>query len=870
MTSLVISNNFIAGSIPTSVGSLTELTTLALTNNILSGAIPTAIGNLTKLVTLGLYGNGLTGQIPSELGRLTLLKNLLLSNNQLEGAIPANLEHLVLLENLNLRNNRFTSLPTSIDKLLNLDKLQLQKNQLTTLPKEIGSLVNLDELNLEENQLTTLPKEIGDLTNLTELRLANNQLASIPQELGNLTNIRRIELQNNQLTSLPDFSGKASFTPTLFWVQDNKLQFGDILPNKFKVSSYTPQAAYTPATITLTVNDGDNLTLNGLVTGGANNRYQWFKDGSLSGIASKSPSPAFTKSAITTEDAGTYVCKVTNNSVPGLTLESKSITVTVIDNNAPTLQTTFPRHNQETSIDVSIISLTFTEKIKKGTGELLIRRKSSDQIVQRIDANDASDVGSTLIIRINALAEGTYYVTAPSGFVTDLSDNSFAGIQGKDVWSFTVNKNEKPTITSLVPADNSTQIDAASLTSLRIDFSEEVQKGTGYIRLRKASSGALIKTINISSNQVTINGTTVTIQLDGLLTDETSYYVTISSTALRDLVGNGFAGITNQTTWNFSLGTPIAPSLVQATPAHQSTNVAVNIPSLKMVFSEKVVRGTNGYVLIKKVSNDEEAVAIGINFSRISIQDAEVTVRLGKFLEPNTQYYVSLPSGTFKDEAGLSFAGITDRTTWQFTTGSSNVPLIETLSPAHQSTVNAVFNTLTIQFSEPIQKGNGFIEIYTASNDLVDFISASSSEVVIEGNKAVIKFNASKLQPSTSYYVTVPSSAFKNMQGNEFSGFEKDQWTFNTTVVSSIATLAQGTLQVHPNPTTDMIYVTLENSPTKVIRFEAIDIRGKIVRSGTLQRGQQNGIRVTEWPKGHYLLRLYINQVTVSKRFIKK
>ena len=894
LTNLTISNNLIAGGIPTNIGNLTELTSLVLSNNILNGIIPTQIGNLTKLTTLSLHGNSLIGPIPSEIRHLTLLKHLLLGNNQLAGAIPADIEHLVLLENLNLRSNRFTSLPASINQLINLKKLSLYKNQLVTIPKEIGSLANLDELNLEdnqltslpkeignlanltelnleENQLTSLPKEIGNLINLTELRLANNQLVSIPQELGNLTNIRRLELQNNKLTSLPDFSGNTLFNPTLFWVQDNALQFGSILLNKLKIDSYTPQAKYIPSMTTITVNDGESLTLDGLATGGSDNRYQWFKSGGRTAISSKSASSIFTKEAITTEDAGTYICKVTNSKMPDLTLESEPMTVNVIDNNAPTLESTFPRHNQPTSVDLTTLSLTFNENVQKGSGELLIKRKGSDQVIQRIDVSTASDIGGpTLIVIIGVLAEGNYYITVPAGFVKDLSGNPFAGIHNSTVWSFTVNKHEKPTIASLVPANNSTKVDAASLTSLRINFSEEVHKGFGYIRLRKAGSGTLVKIIDISSSQVTISGKTVTIQLDGLLTDETSYYVTLSSTALQDLVGNRFDGINNSTTWSFSLGTPIPPSLVQTTPTHQSTNVAVNIPSLKMTFSEKVFKGTSGYVSIKKVINDEEALTIAINASKISIQDEEVNIKLGQFLEPNTQYYVSIPSGTFEDHADLAFAGITDKTAWQFTTGTSNVPLIETLSPAHQSTVNTVFNTLTIQFSEAIQKGAGFIEIYTTNNDLVDFISASASDVVIEGNKAVVRFNASKLEPNTSYYVTIPSSAFKNTQGNGFAGFEKGQWEFSTTVVSGVATLPQANLQVGPNPATDFVHIKVKNQATKVIRVEAFNARGQLVHREVWKNDQSRNIRIAEWPAGNYLLRISLGQTTLTQRIVKQ
>ena len=96
---LDLSNNKLSGTIPSSLGNLTNLqilisttTTLGihsyftwqpnkpkgldLYNNRLSGSIPTSLGNLTNLTYLNLYNNQLSGPIPPELGNLTNLQNL--------------------------------------------------------------------------------------------------------------------------------------------------------------------------------------------------------------------------------------------------------------------------------------------------------------------------------------------------------------------------------------------------------------------------------------------------------------------------------------------------------------------------------------------------------------------------------------------------------------------------------------------------------------------------------------------------------------------------------------------------------------------------------------------------------------------------
>src|SRR5436853_4138149 len=109
-----------------------RVTEILLKFNNMNGSIPSSIGNLTNLELLGLYVNQLSGHIPSSIGNLVNLEFLNLDDNQLSGNIPS-----------------------SIGNLVNLITLVLGYNQLTgNIPSSIGDLVNLQSLNLGTNQLT--------------------------------------------------------------------------------------------------------------------------------------------------------------------------------------------------------------------------------------------------------------------------------------------------------------------------------------------------------------------------------------------------------------------------------------------------------------------------------------------------------------------------------------------------------------------------------------------------------------------------------------------------------------------------------------------------------------------------------------------
>lgn len=206
---LELNSNYLIGTIPSSItSSFPLLNILYLFGNALNGSIPKTIGNLSELIQLNLCSNQLTGTIPESIIQLTKLQFLYLFDNQLIGKIPIQINQMTSLTELELFSNFLSGeIPNSIFELPNLQYLELSNNQLNgTIP--IRSFTGLSqpsvliELELNNNFLTSsIPDSIGSFSFLQFLYLSDNLLtSSIPSTIGNLTFLSQFGLYNNDLT----------------------------------------------------------------------------------------------------------------------------------------------------------------------------------------------------------------------------------------------------------------------------------------------------------------------------------------------------------------------------------------------------------------------------------------------------------------------------------------------------------------------------------------------------------------------------------------------------------------------------------------------------------------------------------------------
>ncbi|KAL4322541.1 receptor-like protein 12 [Arachis ipaensis] len=198
----------ISSSLPNTLTNLTSLQKLSFRNCELYGEFPVGIFYFPNLTSLNLVQNqNLQGTLPASIGNLTNLAYLALEDNSFHGEIPQSLFRLENLEHLSLSYNFFEG-SLALDmflKLKMLNGLHLSGNKLSLFSQNryvnLTILPPIQRLELSGCNLAgEVPTWIMNLTTLSHLDLSRNNLqGEIPYFFFRLENLTVLELANNIL-----------------------------------------------------------------------------------------------------------------------------------------------------------------------------------------------------------------------------------------------------------------------------------------------------------------------------------------------------------------------------------------------------------------------------------------------------------------------------------------------------------------------------------------------------------------------------------------------------------------------------------------------------------------------------------------------
>lgn len=503
------------------------------------------------------------------------------------------------------------------------------------------------------------------------------------------------------------------------------------------------------------------------------------------------------------------------------------------DSIAPMLISTSPADDATGLSPASNLIFTFSEAILAGTGNLLILN-TSGSVARSIAITDTAQVtfaGRTVTVNpATDLTPGAgYFVNMASGVLTDLAGNKFAGIAGSSTYNFTIRAatdTTAPLLTSLNPADNATGVAPGS--NLVLTFNEAMQAGTGNLLIFNAN-GTVARTIAVTdTTQLTISGSTVTINPSADLSSSSSYYLNLAAGVLKDLAGNPYAGIAGTTTYNFSIAAPVP---TDDFPWATSTTGVVSVGGSAARGSIETAADRDLF----KITLDAGKSYV-FNLVRTSGGLTDPYLRL---YNPNVDLIL-----VDDDSAGDSNARITyaptasglyylgasdyDTGTGDYTLSAALVdntpPTLTGLTPADNASGVSPGANLVLSFSEAVRAGSGSISILSAGGSVVRSVAiADSSQVSLSGNTLTLN-PITDLAYGTSYYLNLAPGALTDLAGNAFAGIagttaynfttiappitDDFPWTFSTSGQVAInGAASRGNIEI-PNDA-DLFKVTL-------------------------------------------------------------
>ncbi|MEJ2743338.1 MAG: Ig-like domain-containing protein, partial [Gammaproteobacteria bacterium] len=170
----------------------------------------------------------------------------------------------------------------------------------------------------------------------------------------------------------------------------------------------------------------------------------------------------------------------------------------------------------------------------------------------------------------NVLSDATHSITLTA---TDVAGNTSTASSALSITVDTI----APTVLTLSPSDDATT--AQYNDDVVMTFTESVVaglSGANSVSLYQADA-TLHESVAANDSAVTVSAAVVTVNPSTNFTVSESYYVNVGAAAFSDIAGNYFAGISDDSTWNFSLTNHSPQSVNDTASTDEDAAVAIAV-----------------------------------------------------------------------------------------------------------------------------------------------------------------------------------------------------------------------------------------------------------------------------------------------------
>jgi len=252
--------------------------------------------------------------------------------------------------------------------------------------------------------------------------------------------------------------------------------------------------------------------------------------------------------------------------------------------------------------------------------------------------------------------------------------------------------------------------------------------------------------------------------------------VQIDSGAFKDSAGNSYAGIGDNTTWNFTTSSAAAVTSISISSTGGSDNTLIvgEFLEVTVVFDLDITVTGLPYVPVvltnatRNASYHSGSGGTTLVF-RYQIASGDIDAD-GASIVTNT---LNSGGGT------LTNSGVNADLSHSAVAAVDGVDEVEgvaptaTLAPVDNATGVSITANLILTFSESVTAqssgANRSIEIFRSDGTSIETIAADNAKVTVSGSTVTIN-PAATLLNSTGYYVQVGSNSFKDAAGNAYDG----------------------------------------------------------------------------------------------------
>lgn len=429
----------------------------------------------------------------------------------------------------------------------------------------------------------------------------------------------------------------------------------------------------------------------------------------------------------------------------------------------------------------SKLIMTFNAAVEAVSNKnIYIKKVGTNETYQTIRATNTSVAGNVVTITPSpALRAATsYYVVIDAGaYRIPGTTETYSGITDANVWNFTTKDSSAPVIDTLYPANKGTATNIN--TKLTLKFNENVLPSGGNIEIRVSGTGALFRSIPVTSDLVTGGGTdTITIDPNKAYSSEpkkpfvnnTKYYVLVGNTAFRDAAGNYYGGITSATGWTFTVSNDTAkPNVVTQSPANNAIAVS-QTPEFTLTFneaialSEEYLNGT-ARITVNRSGNGTGPSSFNTTLAIDSANEKKLIITPVGLLDSKTSYYIYIDPDVIADAAGNYYVGIQNEYQWAFKTiGTDTTPPVISSAQANESSIILTYNEELNTNVKPMP-GSFYLTVNGAFR-AVNSVQVSGTTVVLTLASPILSGQAVKLS-----YTKGSTANIQDISGNAAASF---------------------------------------------------------------------------------------------------